>query len=274
MTNKPRHIIDSSKSSMSSYLKDLVEYKDLLFVLTHRDFKVRYAQASLGLLWAFIQPLAIVLVLVFVFGKALKVDTNGIPYPLYAMAGMTIWTYFSYVLNQAGSSIIASQSIITKIYFPKLIIPISKALVGCVDLIIAFSMLILLFFWYSYIPSIHIIYLPLFILIALIASIGSGVFLSALSVRYRDFQYVVPFMVQFGLYVTPVAYPASFVGEQYKWLYYLNPMAGIIEGFRWCLFDGIKLESYFLISIASSMVILVTGVLFFRNTEDKMADIV
>jgi len=266
--------IDASDKRFSLNLKELIRYKDLFWTLTYRDFRVRYAQATLGFLWAFIQPLATVLILVLVFGRALKVETFGVPYPLYAMAGMTLWTYFAFVLNQSGTSIISAQSIITKIYFPKLIIPISKAIVGFVDLLIAFIMLIGMFLWYGYCPSSNVIFLPFFLVMAVIASLGVGVLLSALSVRFRDFQYIIPFLVQFGLYATPVAYPATFISQDFKWLYYLNPMAGIIEGFRWSLFEEVQLETYCYFSLISACLLFIMGLVYFQFTEDKMADIV
>lgn len=269
-----KQVIDASKRNFWLDFKELYQFRDLFFTLALRDFRVRYAQTFLGFLWAFLQPLATVLVLVLVFGKALKVDTGGIPYPLYAMAGIAVWSYFAFVLNQSGTSIISAQSIVTKIYFPKLIIPVSKAMVGFVDMLITFCMLLGLLVWYAHWPSSRIVYLPFFMLVLIFTSLGVGILFSALTVRFRDFQYVIPFIVQFGLYATPVAYPASFISQDFKFFYYLNPMAGLTEGFRWCLFNGLVFEKYALVSFISAFTIFAVGLFFFRATEDKMADIV
>jgi lipopolysaccharide transport system permease protein len=274
MVQKPTKVISSSSTSVSDYFKDLFRYKDLLITLTLRDFKVRYAQTFLGFLWAFIQPFSTILVLVFVFEKALHVDTEEIPYPLFAMSGMVLWTYFAYVFGQSGSSIVTSQSIISKVYFPRLIIPISKALVGLIDFAISAAMLCILFWYYHFPLTLQLFYVPLFVLLAFVASIGAGILFSSLTIKYRDFQYVIPFLLQFGLYVCPVAYPVAVVTGKLKWLYFLNPMAGIIEGLRWSLFGKPYFDPYCYISFLMACLILVVGVLLFVKTESIMADVV
>lgn len=246
--------------------------------MAYRDLRIRYAQTALGLLWAFIQPAATLLIFTVVFGRAVKVDTGPIPYPVFAIAGMTAWTYFAFVLNQSGNSIIGAQEMVKKIYFPRLVIPLSKALVGFVDFAIAFLILILLMIFYGIAPSSNIIFLPLFIFLTVIAGLAVGIWLSALTIRYRDFQHVVPFMVQFGLYATPIAYPSeTILNNLPDWgviLYYLNPMAGIVEGFRWSILGGEMANEYVWLSFSLVIVLFITALIYFKRVERIMADIV
>lgn len=271
-------IVDASDTGLRLNLRELFQYKDLFVVLAYRDLRVRYAQTFLGLLWAFIQPAATLLIISVVFGKFVEVDTGGIPYPVFAVTGIALWTYFSFVLSQAGSSVIGAQDMVKKIYFPRLVIPLSKAVVGFVDFGVALIILIAMFAIYGIIPSANIIYLPLFILLTILSSLAVGIWLSALTIRYRDFQYVVPFLVQFGLYITPIAYPTEVVVQNLpKWatfLFYLNPMTGIVEGFRWSLLGGTPPSSYFWVSFAIVMVLFVSGIYYFRKLERIMADII
>lgn len=256
-------------------LKEIFSYRELLWMLAYRDFKIRYAQTALGILWAVIQPLLTLLIFVLVFKKAAKVDTGSIPYPVFAMTGMWAWSYFSYVMTQAGQSIINSQSLITKVYFPRLIIPVSKSIVGFIDFSIVFIMLVILMVGYRVLPSANVIALPVVILSVILLSLALGIWLSALTIRFRDFQYVIPFMVQIGLYVTPVAYPSSLIPDKYKALYYLNPMAGVIDSFRWSLLDTPLPESKYLIYTAAVIVLLfVSGVYYFKKVENTIADII
>lgn len=270
-------IIDAKKKSILPNIKELVRYKDLFWTLAWRDFKVRYAQTTIGLLWAILQPIVTIAILALVFGKFVGVETE-VPYLLFNVTGMAIWTYFSFVLSNSGNSIITSQAMIKKIYFPRLIIPLSKAVVGLIDLGIVLLILIILLFYYQILPSANIWATPLFILLAMIAALGAGIWLSALTVRFRDFQHVVPFIVQIGLYVTPIAYPAEFAMKTLPtWaaqLYFLNPMAGIIQGFRWSLFGGSAPDGYFWISVAMVFAIFITSLFYFRKVEDDMADYV
>ena len=270
--------VDASDSTLKLNLKELFRYKDLFWVLAYRDLRVRYAQTFLGLLWAFIQPLSTLLIISVVFGRFVKVDTGGIPYPVFAIIGVSLWTYFSFVLTQSGGSVIGSQEMVKKIYFPRLVIPLSKAVVGFVDFGVAILLLIGLFFYYGIMPSSNIVFLPVFLILTIISSLAVGIWLSALTIRYRDFQYVVPFFVQFGLYLTPIAYPTDVVVNNLpKWatfLFYLNPMAGIVEGFRWCLLGGIAPNGYFWISIGIVFILFISGVYYFRKIERVMADII
>ncbi len=274
---KNHKIIDANHSRIIPDFKELYRYKDLFITLTWRDFKVRYAQTTIGLLWALIQPVVTLLILSLVFGKFVGVKTD-IPYLLFAMTGMTIWTYFSFVMTNAGSSIIASQGMVKKIYFPRLIIPLSKAAVGLIDLAISLVIMVILMIYYGIAPSANAWLAPLFILMGMIAALAVGIWLSALTVRFRDFQHIVPFMVQIGLYVTPIAYPADFAMKQLpSWaatIYYLNPMAGVIQGFRWSVFGGEAPGSMMYVSFAMIFFIFITGLLYFRKVEDEMADYV
>lgn len=274
MVQKPQKVISSAGTNLIGYFQELFRYKDLLITLSLRDFKVRYSQTFLGFLWVFIQPICTVAVLVFVFEKTLHIDTLGVPYPLYAMSGMVLWTYFGYVLNQSGTSIISSQSMISKVYFPRMIIPVSKALVGLIDFFVSFLILCVLFLVFRHPISSQTVYAPVFFFITLLSSLGAGILFSALTVRYRDFQYVIPFLLQFGLYITPVAYPTSFIPEKFKWLYFLNPMAGAIEGLRWSIFGRNSLDPFCYVSFAVAILLFVTGIVCFAKVESKMADLV
>lgn len=271
-------VVDSSKSKLSLDLKELFQYKDLFITLAYRDLRVRYAQTMLGFLWALIQPLSSLLIFTFVFDKVANVETGETPYQIFAMSGMIAWTYFAFVLNQSGSSIIGAQGMVKRIYFPRLIIPLSKAVVGFVDFGIAFILMIGLMIYYQYIPSENLIYLPIFILLTIITALAVGIWVSVLTIRYRDFQHVVPFMVQFGLYATPIGYTASTAVDNLpKWLgilYYLNPMAGVIDGFRWSILGSAPPNDYAYISFAIVGIIFISGLFYFKKVERVMADIV
>ncbi len=273
-----RIVVDANKSSFSLNLKELLAYRDLFAILAYRDFRVRYAQTFLGLTWAVIQPLATLVIFTLVFGRFVRVDTGSIPYPVFALCGMVAWTYFSFVMNQSGNSIIVAQDMVKKIYFPRLIIPLSKAVVGLVDLAIALLLLTLLVIIYDVPVSSRIVILPLFLGLLIICALAVGIWLSALSIRFRDFQHVTPFLVQIGLYVTPIAYPGEVVigslSDTGVFLFYLNPMAGIVEGFRWSIFGEGTMHDTSLISFAMVIVLFVTGLYYFKRVERVMADIV
>jgi len=264
----------SANQKFSLNLKELYHYKDLLYVLAFRDLKVRYAQTFLGLFWAFLQPLFTLLIFTLIFGRAIKVDTGTIPYPVFALAGMGAWAYFSMLMSNAGNSLIAQQQLVTKIYFPRLIIPLSKSLVGFVDFGITLLFLIVLMFYYGVSPSHNIIWLPVFLLVTIMAGLMVGIWLSALTIRYRDFQHVIPFAVQLGLYATPIAYPASLVPEKFLLYYYINPMAGIVEGFRWCIIGTESLHPFAFISIGITLGLFLTSLIYFKRVERVMADII
>jgi lipopolysaccharide transport system permease protein len=273
-------VIDASQKGIGLNFKELYRYRDLFWILAYRDLRVRYAQTFLGLLWGIIQPLATLLIFTLIFSRVVRVNTGSIPYPVFALSGMTAWTYFSFVMNQAGNSIISAQGMIQKIYFPRLIIPLSKAVVGLADFGISLVFLGALLIWFRVLPGWEVVFLPVFILFTLMAALGIGIWLSALTIRYRDFQQIVPFMVQFGLYATPVGYPASLllvnekVSQWVKVLYFLNPMAGIAEGFRWSLIGGTLPLLYVYLSLAMAVFLLISGLFYFRSVEKVMADIV
>ena len=268
-------IIDSGKNNLLPDFREIYRYRDLFITLSWRDFRVRYAQTSIGFLWAFLQPLITLLILSLVFGKFIGVQT-GIPHLLFTISGMSIWTYFSYVMSNSGNSIINSQEMVKKIYFPRIIIPLSKAFTGLIDLCISLFIVALLLIYYKISPSANVWLAPVFIFISMISALGVGIWLSALTIRYRDFQYVVPFMVQIGLYITPIAYPAEFAIKQLpKWatlLYYLNPLAGVTQGFRWSLFGGNPPGEMMWVSVLMVFFLFVGGLFYFNSVEDKMAD--
>lgn len=271
-------IVDANKRSFSLNLKELCSYRDLFLILAYRDLRVRYAQTFLGLAWAVVQPVVTLIIFTLVFGRFVRVETGSVPYPVFALCGMVAWTYFSFVMNQSGNSIIGAQEMIKKIYFPRLVIPLSKALVGLVDFLIAFFLLLILLTHYRMPVSLNVVVLPLFILLTMLSSLAAGIWLSALSIRFRDFQHVTPFLAQVGLYVTPIAYPGEVViGTLPDWglfLFYLNPMAGIVEGFRWSILGQGTLHPVSFISFAMVVVLFFTGLYYFRRVEKIMADIV
>ena len=271
-------VVDADKRSRLLNLRELLHYQDLFYILAYRDLRVRYAQTFLGLSWALLQPLATLTIFTVVFGRAVKVDTGGVPYPLFAITGMAAWTYFAFVMKESGNSIISAQQMVKKIYFPRLVIPLSKAVVGFVDFGIALLLMTGLLLYYGYAPSEKIVFLPVFIVLTVLAALSVGIWLSALTIRYRDFQHVVPFLVQFGLYATPTAYPAEAVIDNLpSWatvIYYLNPMAGVIEGFRWSLLGSNPPSQYAFLSFVLVAVLLFSGLLYFKRVERVMADIV
>lgn len=270
-------IIDANKSSFSLNLKELYSYRDLFLILAYRDLRIRYSQTFLGLAWALLQPLITLIIFTLVFGRFVNVDTGGVPYPVFALCGMLAWTYFSFVMNQSGNSIIGAQEMVKKIYFPRLIIPLSKAVVGLVDFFIALIFLAALILWFHVPFSTNIYMLPFFLVATLVSSLAIGIWLSALSIRYRDFQHVTPFLVQIGLYATPIAYPSETVIRTLPdWavvLFYLNPMAGIVEGFRWSILGQGNMHGVSYISFAMVVILFMTGLVYFRKVERIMADI-
>ncbi|MDH5381064.1 MAG: ABC transporter permease [Cyclobacteriaceae bacterium] len=267
-------IIITPKKKLGLGLKELVQYRDLFYTLAWRDLRVRYAQTALGLVWAGVQPLATLLIFTLIFGRAIKVDTGSVPYPVFALTGMLGWSFFAYVMGQAGQSIIGAQEMVKKIYFPRLVIPLSKAVTGLVDYLITLVFLVVIMVYYQVGISGQVFYLPLIFIMNLMAALGVGIWLSALTIRYRDFQHVVPFMVQLGLYATPVAYPSSMVPEKYQWVYHLNPMAGVVEGYRWAILGEGGLSLYSGLSFVLIVILFFSGLIYFRRIERVMADLV
>lgn len=271
-------IIDANKSILSLDLKELFQYKDLFYTLSYRDFKVKYAQTFLGFTWAFIQPFMTLVVFALVFSRGLQLDTGNVPYTLFAACGLAAWTYFSTVMSQAGSSIIGAQDMVQKIYFPRLIIPLSKAVVGLIDFGIALLVIFGLMIFYGFTPSSNIIFFPLFVGLAIIASLGVGIWLSALTIRFRDLHNIVPFLVRFGMFFTPVAYPSSLLLNRIpEWalaVYYLNPIAGIIDGFRWSILGTDPPNTIAYVSFGAVIILFISSLFYFKQVERSIADIV
>jgi lipopolysaccharide transport system permease protein len=266
-------IIEAKKSRLSLNIAELIEYRELLGMMAYRDVKIRYAQSVLGILWVLIQPIVTLVIFSLVFGRAIKVQTGDIPYPLFALAGMCLWGYFSNVMSQAGNSIIGAQGMVKKIYFPRLIIPLSKSIASLVDFGVTVLFLLGMMIYYQFAPSSNILWSIVAFLMTLVASTGIGLWLSAMTIRFRDLLYVLPFLVQIGLYATPVAYPTSLVPPEYLTLYYLNPMAGIVDFFRWSVF-GTPLNAEIWISFVVSLILFISGLYYFRSVESVIADIV
>jgi lipopolysaccharide transport system permease protein len=273
--------IHPSHGWASLKLKEVWAYRELLYFLIWRDVKVRYKQTALGAAWAILQPLTTMLVFTVFFGGLAKVGSDGLPYPIFSFAGLLPWTFFSQGLSQSSNSLVGSSNLVKKIYFPRLISPISSVLGCLVDFAISFVVLVGLMAYYRMWPSLVVIYLPVLLLLATAASLGVGMWLSALNVEYRDFRYVVPFLVQIWLFVTPVIYPASKVEEKLSsmglpaWLYGLNPMVGVVQGFRWALLGRIGFPGAALAASAVvSALLLVSGAFYFRRMERTFADVV
>src|SRR5215469_7219203 len=259
------------------YWLDLWRYRELFRVLAWRDLSVRYKQTVIGVLWALIRPVITVLVFTIIFGRIAQLPTDGTaPYALMVFAGMLPWTLFSNGLSEASSSLINSSNLITKVYFPRLIVPTATVVVAFVDFLISFCMLLLLMVWYQFMPDWRILLLPAFVLLAFCASVGPALWIAALNVKYRDFRYVIPFIIQFGLYVSPVGFSSSVVPEQWRLLYSLNPMVGVIDGFRWCILGG-QTELYtpgLAMSVGVTAFFLWFGIQRFRKMENSFADLI
>jgi lipopolysaccharide transport system permease protein len=266
-------IIERSKNPFKIDFRELYRFRELLWILAYRDFRVKYAQTFIGFLWAFINPILTLLILTFVFGVIAKVDTGETPHILYTLAGLAGWTYFSSLFAEAGNSIIGAQQMVQKIYFPRLIIPLSKALNGLIDFGITLLCMFGLMVIYQFPPTASIVFMPFFVIIAIISGLTGGIWMSALTVRYRDFQFITPFLLRLGMYATPIAFPTSAVPEQYRLLFYLNPMAGVVEGMRWSIIGGEPPHPYAYISFGIIIVLFFLGVLYFHKVEKVMADI-
>jgi lipopolysaccharide transport system permease protein len=255
-------------------LKELWEYRELLYFLTWRDIKVRYKQTALGAAWAIIQPVFMMLVFSLFFGRLAKVPSDGIPYPIFTFCALLPWQLFAHALTESSNSLVANERLITKVYFPRLVVPISAVLGGLVDFAIAFVILLLMMFYYGIVPTAAVVALPGFILLAIMTALGVGLWLSALNVQYRDVRYTINFLIQFWLFATPVAYSSSIVPEKWRALYGLNPMAGVVEGFRWALLGNKPPGALLWVSVASVIVLLIGGLYYVRRMEQQFADVV
>jgi lipopolysaccharide transport system permease protein len=253
---------------------ELWQYHELLYFFTLRDVKIRYKQTALGFLWAIIQPLFLMVVFTLFFGNLAKVPSDGIPYPLFTFAALIPWTLFAEGITRSTTSMVSNANIMTKVYFPRLIMPISGILSPLVDFAVAFVILILMMAYYGFVPTIAIVLLPAFILLALLTSLAVGLWLSALNVKYRDFQYTIPFLIQLWLFASPVVYPVSMLPQSWQYVYALNPMVGVIEGFRWALLGSKPPEALILVSVGVVIILLIGGLFYFKRMEQYFADVV
>jgi lipopolysaccharide transport system permease protein len=267
--------IKPSNGWVALKLGELWEYRELLYFLIWRDVKVRYKQTALGAAWAIIQPVMTMLVFSLFFGKLGKMASDGVPYPIFSFAALVPWTFFSNGLTQASNSLVGSSNLIKKVYFPRLTIPIASVVSGIVDFAIAFAILLVMMLIYGIVPTINTLWLPLFIVLALVSSLGVSLWLSALNVEYRDVRYVVPFLTQIWLFATPIAYSSRLLSEPWRTFYGLNPMVGVVEGFRWALLGTNTAPGLMVVvSSVAALLILVSGALYFRRMEKTFADVV
>src|ERR1035441_4420472 len=268
-------VIRPSKGFLSLNLKEVWRYRELLYFLVWRDVKVRYKQTALGAAWAIIQPVMTMIVFSIFFGRLAKIPSDGIPYPVFAFTALLPWQLFAFALTDSSNSLVGNQNLITKVYFPRLVIPISSVLAGLVDFAIAFVVLLGLLLYYGITPTAAIALLPLFVLLAIVTALAVGLWLSTLNVKFRDVRYTIPFLTQLWMFATPVAYPSSLVPKPWRALYGLNPMAGVVEGFRWALLGKSGNPGALLwVSIAAVVLLLIGGLYYFRRTEATFADIV
>ncbi len=272
------HIVIEPGTTKKNYWKDLWRYRELFYILSWRDIKVRYKQTTLGILWAILRPLLTMLIFTFVFGTVAGMKSNTmVPYAIVVFAGLLPWQFFSNAISESGNSLVGNERLITKVYFPRMIIPASSVITSLIDFFISFIILVLLFVYYRYVPPVQVFLLPLFWIMAFIASIGPGLYLSALNVKYRDFRHMIPFIVQFGLFISPVGFSSAVIPPQWKWLYSLNPLVGVIDGFRWCIVEDAPnplLDYPFYISLAVSLLVLLAAIHQFRKMEKHFADLV
>lgn len=270
----PVHIIDirPSRGWIPINLKDLWVYRELLYFLTWREIKVRYKQTVLGFAWAIIQPFFMMIVFTLFFGNLAKVPSEGIPYPLFNYAALLPWTLFAEGIARSSNSLVQDANLVRKIYFPRLVMPISGVLSPVVDFAIAFTILIGMMFYYGYLPTVRILWLPAFLVLALMTALGVGLWLSALNIKYRDIRYTIPFLIQLWLFASPVVYSSSLLPQQFQLIYAINPMAGVIEGFRWALLGTEPPGSLIAVSVSIVLIILVCGIFYFRRGEKTFAD--
>jgi lipopolysaccharide transport system permease protein len=278
-------VVKPSKGWISLKLKELWEYRELLYFMAWRDIRVRYKQTVLGAAWAIIQPFFTMVVFSIFFGKLAKVPSDGLPYPIFAYAALVPWTFFANGLNQAtffanglnqaSNSLVGSANLIKKVYFPRLVVPISSVISGVVDFVLAFAVLLGMMLFYGILPTVNILWLPLFVLLIFVTALGAGFWLSALNVQFRDVRYTVPFLTQFWLFATPIAYPSSLLSEPWRTLYGVNPMVGVVEGFRWALLGTDTAPGpIIIVSTVVALVVFVGGAFYFRRMEKTFADVV
>ena len=275
MTAKSTIIIEAGRTE-KQYWHDIWKYRELFYFLAWRDILVRYKQTFIGVAWALIRPFLTMVVFTIVFGNIAKLPSEGVPYPILVFSAMLPWQFFSNSLSECSNSLISNSNLISKIYFPRLIVPTSAVVVSFVDFLVSGMILFGLMAWYNFVPSWRILTLPFFIAIAFAASMGAGLWLASLNVKYRDFRYIVPFIVQFGLYISPVGFSSNIVPQNWRFLYSLNPMVGVIDGFRWAIL-GTQYNIYlpgFLLSLFIVAFFVITGIWYFRKTERTFADVI
>lgn len=273
--NQPTLVIEAGRAERH-YWQDLWRYRELFFFLAWRDILVRYKQTAIGMIWALGRPLITVLVFTLVFSKLAKLPSDGVPYPILVFAALLPWQFFASAFSGAGDSLVSNAGMISKVYFPRLVIPASAVIVSFVDFLISSVVLVGLMIWYGFAPNLRMFTLPLFMLVAFAAAMGTGLWIAALNVKYRDFRIIVPFAVQFGLYISPIGFSSNIVPEQWRLLYSINPMVGVIDGFRWAILGG-NTQLYwpgFLLSLTLVVTIFITGIAFFRKTEKTFADVI
>ena len=272
---RPATVIEPSRGWVALNLSELWVYRELLYFLAWRDVKVKYKQTIIGAGWAILQPLMTMIVFTLVFKKIGDVPSDGIPYPIFAYTALLPWNLFSGTLNRSTLSLVSQVSLISKIYFPRLIIPLSATIAGIIDFALAFVVLVGMMFWYRVIPTLAVLSLPFFVTIALLAAVSVGLWLAALNVRYRDVGHAVPFLIQIWMFASPVAYPVSVIPEKWRLLYSLNPLAGVIEGFRWAML-GKESPDFVVIAVSTlaMMALFFSGIVYFKRTERTFADLI
>ena len=267
--------IEAGKTERN-YWVDLWRYRELFYILAWRDIAVRYKQTAIGVVWAIIRPLLTMMIFVVVFGKIAKLPSEGVPYPIFVFAAMLPWTFFATAFADASNSLIGNANLISKVYFPRLIIPAASVIVAAVDFIISFVLLLALMAWYQYWPDWHVLTLPLFLILGFFAALGGGLFVASLNVKYRDFRFIIPFIVQLGLYISPIGFSTTIIPEKYLLVYYLNPMVAVVDGFRWAISGGNTAFNTTELTISISVIALLcmVGVIHFRKTEKTFADVI
>lgn len=274
-SDPPVFRIEPNRGWVALKLSELWEYRELLYFLAWRDIKIRYKQTLLGAAWAIIQPFFTMVVFSVFFGRLAHIPSDGVPYPLFSYTALVPWTFFANGLNQSSNSLVNGAQLVQKVYFPRLILPIAAVLSGVVDFILAFIVLLGMTLYYGLVPTSNVVWLPAFLILALITSLGVGLWLSTLNVQYRDVRHAVPFITQFWLFATPIAYPSTLLSEPWRTLYGLNPMVGVVEGFRWALLDtDTHPEAIIIVSSLMAVAILIAGAFYFRRMEKTFADVV
>lgn len=268
-------VIQPSSGWVELKLRELWQHRELLYFLTWRDIKVRYKQTALGVAWAVIQPLFTMVVFSLFFGRLARVPSDGIPYPIFAYAALVPWTFFANGLSESSNSLVGSANLIRKVYFPRLVVPIASVISGVVDFVLAFVILLGMMLYFGIVPTRNVVWLPLLLLLGLVTALGVGLWLSALNVEFRDVRYVLPFLTQFWMFSTPIAYPSSLLDEPWRTVYGLNPMVGVVEGFRWALLGTDTAPGLIIIvSSLAALAILIGGAFYFRRMEKTFADVV